>query len=124
MPTTLAIALAGAGGVLARYGLDSLVTNRVGPAFPWGTVAINVIGCFLAGLVWVTLSGRPGTPEWLRPALAIGFLGGFTTFSAFAVQSLALIEAGSYGLAALNLAGSVVAGVTAAGAGAWLGRAV
>lgn len=123
MQSTLAIALAGVAGVLARYGIDTFVGGRVGTEFPWGTVLINVAGCFLAGLVWTVLSDRPAAPEWLRPALSVGFLGGFTTFSSFALQSLLLLEAGSYGLAGLNIVGSVTAGLTAAWAGAWLGRA-
>lgn len=123
MRTVVAVAAAGAVGVVARYGIDGLVYSRLPGPFPWGTVLINVTGAFLLGLLFVLLGERGGAPDWLRLALTVGFLGGFTTFSAFSLQTYLLVESGSYGLAAANAIGSVVAGLGAVVAGVWVGRA-
>lgn len=120
----MAIAAAGAVGVVARYGLDGLISARVPGPFPWATIAINVSGAFVLGLLFVILGERAGAPEWLRLALTVGFLGGFTTFSTYSLQTFILIDSGAYGLAAANAAGSVVAGLLAASAGVWVGRSV
>jgi fluoride exporter len=113
----LLVALAGAGGVLARYGLSALVH---GDALPWVTVGINVAGSFLLGMLVVA--------HWLSPqvrtALGVGFLGGFTTFSTFTVQAFLDIEAGEPGRAAVLVVASVLAGLVAAGVGYYAGRAV
>ncbi len=120
----LAIAAGGALGALARYALTVgiqgsrwVATSRLGSAFPWGTLAVNLLGCLAIGLL-AGLFHRRGTvdPE-LRAFLLIGLLGGFTTFSTFALESTALLKGGSYGLALLNAVGSPLLGLF----GVWLG---
>jgi len=110
------VGLAGLGGVLARYALS---TPFHGSTLPWITVAINVAGSFLLGMV-VTADGLS---DEMRTALGVGFLGGFTTFSTFSVQAVLDVEAGEPGRALLYVAVSVGLGLAAATAGYLLGRA-
>ncbi|HYI80163.1 MAG TPA: CrcB family protein [Thermoleophilaceae bacterium] len=114
--TALWVGVAGMGGVLARYALS---TPFHGSTLPWVTVAINVAGSFLLGVL-VTASGLSGE---LRTALGVGFLGGFTTFSTFSVQVVLDVDAGEPGRALLYVAASLVLGIVAATAGYVLGRA-
>jgi CrcB protein len=90
-------------------------------AFPWATLAVNAIGSLAIGLLggWAS---RFGWGEALRLSLTIGLCGGFTTFSTFSKESLALIESGSYGLFALYAAGSVALGIAAVALGFWLAK--
>ena len=113
----LLVALAGAGGVLARYGLSSLVHGDV---LPWMTVAINVAGSFLLGMLVVAHFTSPH----VRTSLGVGFLGGFTTFSTFSVQAFLDVEAGEPLRALVLVLASVALGLAAAAAGYYLGRAV
>jgi fluoride exporter len=115
--TVLLVALAGASGVLLRYGISSGVH---GDALPWITVAINLLGSFLLGLIVVAHWASPQT----RTVLGVGFLGGFTTFSTFSVQAFLDAEAGEPGRAILYVLTSVLGGLAAAAAGYYLGRAV
>lgn len=112
----LLVALAGAGGVLARYGLSSIVH---GDALPWMTVAINVIGSFLLGV----LVAAHWTSPQVRTTLGVGFLGGFTTFSTFSVQAFLDVEAGEPMRALTLVLATVLVGLAAAAAGYYLGRA-
>ena len=109
------------GGVLRYLGTD-LSIRLMGPAFPWGTVAINIVGSFVIGF-FAAVSGPDGRwaagPE-MRHFVATGLLGGFTTFSAFSLQTVALAQDGAWGFAAANIVGSVVLCL----AGAWLGHAL
>jgi CrcB protein len=114
--TAVWVGLAGMGGVLARYALS---TPFHGTTLPWVTVAINVVGSFLLGVL-VTAGGMSGE---LRTTLGVGFLGGFTTFSTFSVQAVLDVEAGEPGRALAYVGVSVVVGIVAAAAGYALGRA-
>src|ERR1700730_18827513 len=115
--TVLLVAFAGAGGVLLRYGSSS---GFHGDALPWVTVAINVVGSFLLGLLVVAHWASPQT----RTALGVGFLGGLTTFSTFSVQAFLDVEAGGGRRGGLYLLASVVLGLAAAAAGYYFGRAI
>jgi CrcB protein len=115
--TVLWVGLAGLGGVLARYALS---TPFQGDTLPWITVAINVVGSFLLGL----LVTAHVFSEETRTALGVGFLGGFTTFSTFSVQAVLDVEAGEPGRALAYIAASVLGGLAAAAAGLALGRTV
>lgn len=114
--TVLLVAVAGALGVVARYGLSSAFH---GDALPWATVAINLAGSFALGVLVVS-----GGSEQVRNALGVGFLGGFTTYSTFAVQAWLFADAGEPGRGLVLVVVSVAGGVAAAAAGVALGRAL
>lgn len=88
----LLIAVAGAVGTLARYGLGGFVQEYCGKIFPWGTVAVNLLGCLLFGVVWSSLEGRWPTSGETRAIILIGFMGAFTTFSTFMFETEELLR--------------------------------
>ncbi|MFI5327311.1 MAG: fluoride efflux transporter CrcB [Candidatus Rokuibacteriota bacterium] len=95
------VCLGGAVGTGARYLLGGLAIRWLGGELPYGTLLVNVIGSFLIGLVQELAMGAAVVPENVRVVVAVGLLGGFTTYSAFAYESLRLAAAGSWGAAAL-----------------------
>ena len=111
-----AVALAAGLGAVARYLLDQIVTHRGDSPLPWGTGAVNVSGSLLLGLV-TGLSVHHGLPAGLTVTLSAGFAGGYTTWSTWLWESLALAETGALAEAAANLAVSLSLGLAAAGAG-------
>jgi CrcB protein len=123
MSTWAAVAVFGALGALARYGLDLGITRLWPTRFPVGTFAVNVVGSFALGVVFAIVEAHPPQTMWLRPGLGAGFLGAFTTFSTFSLQTLLLWESGDAGLAALYAGASLAAGLLAVWAGLTLGRA-
>lgn len=123
MPIVLGIALAGAAGAVARYLLDGAISRRWS-GFPWGTFAINVTGALVLGFLFTVFTGRLEVAPWLRSALTIGLLGGYTTFSTLSLETYRLIEDGAWGLAAANALGSLAAGLVAVYVGVVLGRLV
>jgi CrcB protein len=124
MPVVVGVALGGALGATARYLLDRFIEQRSDAIFPWSIFTINVTGCFLIGLVTVTLVDRHHLPAWLRVGVVVGVLGGYTTFSTFSQEGLSLIESSDYGVALAYTAGSVLSGILAVYAGTLLGRAL
>ena len=104
MTRLLLICLGGAVGTGARYLLGGLVVRWLGPDFPYGTLLINVLGSFLVGLVQQVGLSTLLIPDTLRVVLAIGVLGGFTTYSSFSYETLKLVEAGSWVGASLYVA--------------------
>jgi CrcB protein len=107
----LLIALFGAIGTLARYGLQGMVQIKMGSTFPFGTLLINLTGCFFLGLIGqLTLNRVIVPPEW-RVAIAIGFFGGYTTFSSFGWETAKMLEAGEWLWASAYIAASVVLGL-------------
>ena len=108
MTTALLIALFGALGCLARYFLSGWVYDLAGRAFPYGTLAVNVVGAYLIGLIMeFSLRSTLVSPH-LRIGLTIGFLGGLTTFSTFSYETFRLLEEGSFLLVTANVLVSVV----------------
>ncbi|GAB4388386.1 fluoride efflux transporter CrcB [Albidovulum sp.] len=103
--TLIQVALGGALGASARYLVNTGTMRLLGPGFPWATVAVNVAGSFLMGVIVVVLAHREAMR--LAPFLMTGMLGGFTTFSAFSLDALTLWERGQTGLAAAYVLGSV-----------------
>jgi CrcB protein len=116
------VALGGALGALARYGISGWVYDRLGEAFPWGTFVVNVLGCLLLGLVIRWLQVSSVSPA-LRPFLTIGLLGAFTTFSTFSFETVALLQEGQWLRAGLYAGGSVALGLIAMVAGMALATA-
>jgi CrcB protein len=111
------IGLAGFAGTLLRYWLSELSAKRFGEAFPTGTLVVNLIGCFLAGLLFFLMFERYPVSQTMRTVLFVGLLGGFTTFSAFGLQTFTLLRDGQMGLALLNIAVSNAGGLLMV----WLG---
>ena len=124
MRTAAAIAVAGAIGALARYGLEGLVSRRLPGAFPWGTFAVNVSGAFVLGFVFTVMTEQFTVAPWIRGAVTIGLLGAYTTFSTLSFESYRLLEDGAIGIAAANMFGSLAAGLGAVYLGVITGRAV
>ncbi|WP_456412202.1 fluoride efflux transporter CrcB [Thiolapillus sp.] len=118
----LAIAAGGALGALMRYWVSTATYTWLGRGFPWGTLAVNVLGSFLMGMLYILLLERLSSGPEMRAFLLIGFLGAFTTFSAFSMETLNLLEDAQIGKALLNAGGSVVVCVAAAWLGVILGR--
>jgi CrcB protein len=111
------IALLGAIGTLARYGLQGLVQIKTGSTFPYGTLLINLTGCFFIGLIGqITMNRIVVPPEW-RVAIAVGFFGGYTTFSSFGWETAKMLEAGEWLRASTYVAASVVLGLLLSAAG-------
>lgn len=122
MTDVLLVVAGGALGVLLRYLLDAAFTGRFGIGFPWATLTINVVGAFALGVLTVLTVERGLLPMQLRPALGIGFLGGFTTFSTYAVDAFLLAEAGYIGRSLTYAVLTNIAGLGAAALGFLLAR--
>ena len=118
------IGFAGLMGTLARYALSGFVARRFGETFPTGTLLVNVIGCFLAGFLFYLFQERFLVSELTRTAVMIGFLGGFTTFSSYALQTMTLLRDGEVFLATVNIALSNVVGLFTVWAGYSFARLV
>ncbi|MDD6133674.1 MAG: fluoride efflux transporter CrcB [Selenomonadaceae bacterium] len=105
-------------GAVCRYGVTTAVGMLLGGMFPWGTLVVNLVGSLLMGLVLGALLPLAKSlqllPESLRLLLTVGFLGGFTTFSSFSMETLTLLRGDSFFLAAVNVVGSIVLGLAAA----------
>ena len=102
-------------GGIARY-LISLAMKGMGSAFPWATMTANIAGCLLIGILWAVLN-RCNASNQLNLLFAVGFCGGFTTFSTFSKESLCLLQAGNYTSFILYALGSVVLGIGAVALG-------
>lgn len=117
-----AVACGGALGSVARYALSASLRTLI-PGFPWGTLIVNVSGSLAMGAISAYALARPGSlSEPLRLGLTTGILGGFTTFSAFSVETLLLWRDGSAAMAFANLAANLVFSLAACALGLWLGR--
>jgi CrcB protein len=113
----LLIAVFGALGTLARYGLQGVVQLRMGGTFPYGTLLINLTGCFLLGLIGqFTLNRMVISPDW-RMAITVGFFGGYTTFSSFGWETAKMLEDGEWMRATTYVGASVVVGLLLSVAG-------
>lgn len=120
---TYLIVFLGAGiGGAGRHGVNVLSMRLFGPAFPVGTLVVNVLGCLLMGLVAGFFAFRGHLPQEARLFLTTGILGGFTTFSAFSLDAALLWERGEAGLAALYVGASVILSLVAVAAGLALSR--
>lgn len=116
------IGLAGFIGTLTRYWMSGAVARRYGETFPLGTLVVNLVGCFLVGLLFYLLQERFLVNQTVRTMVMIGFLGGFTTFSSFGLQTFTLLQDGEFGLALLNLSIANIFGLFLVWAGYTLAR--
>jgi fluoride exporter len=125
MRLVLLIALGSALGGVARYWLSGVVASHVGELFPWGTLAVNVLGSALIGLLaGLSDSARMPLSADVRGFLMVGVMGGFTTFSSFSLQTLQRLQDGDWWRAGANVVASVVLCLLAAWAGYALARAL
>jgi CrcB protein len=122
LPNLLAIAVGGALGALSRYGLVHLVAGFVGRGFPWGTLLVNVVGSLIMGLLFVVVVQNEAVRREWEAVLTVGFVGAFTTFSTFSLETLLMLQAGRALAAMAYVAGSVVLCVGACGLGMKLAR--
>jgi fluoride exporter len=116
------LAVAGAAGTLARYWLSGFVYDVVGRDFPWGTAAVNILGCFLFGFFWELGEDRMLLRTEARVVILTGFMGAFTTFSTFIFESGAFLEDGRLLPALANVAFQTIVGFAALFGGLMLGR--
>lgn len=119
LPNVAAVALGSALGGVARYGVGEFAVALLGRVFPWGTLAVNVLGSLAIGVAWVVLAERTGNAEVWRHFWVVGVLGGFTTFSSFSLETLWLAE--QFG--PLRAGFYVLASVSVCLTGAWTGLA-
>ncbi|MCB1362274.1 MAG: fluoride efflux transporter CrcB [Rhodobacteraceae bacterium] len=123
MLITLAqVALGGAIGASGRYLTGMAAIRLMGPGFPWGTLAVNVLGSFAMGVVVVALGHL--SANRFAPLLMTGILGGFTTFSAFSLDAMTIWERGQQGLAMGYVAASVILSLVAIAGGMWMTRSI
>jgi len=120
----IAIAVGGAVGALLRYGVSVGVAGLLGRGFPYGTLAVNVLGCLAMGILYVLLLERLALGAEWRAALLVGLLGAFTTFSTFSMETLLLVENGEQLRALGNIAATVVLCLLATWVGIVLGRSL
>jgi CrcB protein len=122
MNKIILISLAGILGTLARYWLSGAVYGFLGRDFPWGTWSVNILGCFLFGLMWVFIDERGLIPAQWRVIILVGFMGAFTTFSSLIFESSELIRDAEWVKMGLNLVGQNIFGFVALYLGAAFGR--
>ena len=113
----ISIAIGGAAGSLCRYGMSNGIYFLLGRSFPYGTLAVNILGSFIMGSVYILMIERASVSEELRAGVTIGLLGAFTTFSTFSIETINLIESGEILKAGLNILFSVTLCIV----GCWLG---
>ncbi len=120
----IGLAIAGALGALARYGLGGLFQRSSPAEFPWGTLLVNALGCLLFGLIWTATQQRFAISPETRTILLVGFLGAFTTFSSFVFETNQMLEHGEWLVATLNVAGELGIGWGAFLCGSFIGRSI
>ena len=118
------VALGGAFGASARYGVAAVMLRVMRPGFPWGPLTVNVVGSLAMGLLVEGLALKFSISPEMRVMLVTGFLGGFTTFSAFSLDTANMIERNAYGPAAAYVLASVLLSVAALFGGLMIGRAI
>ena len=121
--TALWLAGAGAAGTLLRAGLTTLAVRLLGPGFPWGTLAVNLLGSFAFGFIFAAARARGGLSTEAETILLVGLLGGFTTYSSFAFQTTEMLQHGRLPAAAAYMLATNIAGIAAVWAGLRAGAA-
>ena len=124
MLNILLVAVGGAAGSVCRYLTGLAMTRWLGNGFPWGTITVNIVGSFVIGLLTELIARKVSMPMETRLLLVVGFLGGFTTFSSFSLDTMALFERGESLSAFAYVAASVLFSLGAAFGGLALGRSL
>ena len=124
MQNLILVMIGGGVGAGLRHLINGAALRLVGPTFPWGTMAINIVGSLVMGLIVGLLARRSGDTNAVRLFLATGILGGFTTFSAFSLDFATLWERGAQGQAFFYVAASVLGALAAVFVGLWLVRSL
>lgn len=122
MQLVLAIAAGGALGAVSRHFVSSAVAKMAGIGFPIGTLSVNIMGSLLMGLLVTVFAHKVDLSTDVRSFLTVGFLGSFTTFSTYSMETVLLVQRGDWTGAALYSVGSLIVGVLALMVGLWLGR--
>ncbi|MFC1606625.1 fluoride efflux transporter CrcB [Candidatus Latescibacterota bacterium] len=117
----IALVIAGACGTLLRYGCAAFVQRSMGSEFPWGTLMVNIFGCFLAGFLWTIIRSKWDISGEVRIAVFIGFLGAFTTFSTYMLETGTMLRSSQWMWAAGHIAGNNIGGFLSLMAGMALG---
>jgi CrcB protein len=112
LKTITLVGIGGAIGSILRYLASTLISTKILSGFPWGTLLINITGCFIIGVVYAFAEKNSISPEW-RFFLATGICGGYTTFSTFSLESFSLLRDGHYFYASAYISSSVILGILA-----------
>lgn len=120
----LVVAIGGAIGSALRYGTSLGAARVLGTSFPYGTLLVNLAGCLLAGIVFGIMEDRAGFSPMVRLLLLTGFLGGYTTFSTFMLETVTLVQGGAWGIALTSLIANNAAGAALAVGGIYVGRVI
>ena len=120
----LAVGVGGFVGSIARFWLATYIGQRMGTRFPYGTFIVNISGCFLIGMVMTILNEKTQLSSTYRYLIPIGFIGGYTTFSAFEYETLRAIQDGQFAVGLLNVAVSILVGFLMVWTGAMVAKAV
>ncbi len=124
MSTIILVFLGGGLGSVSRYSVAFLINRFLTHHFPFATLLVNLVGCFAMGFLAGVLEGRIHVAHTIRPLLGVGFLGGFTTFSAFSIETMRLLHQKAWASAAINVGSSVVGCLGAVWLGFLLGKMV
>ena len=122
--TYVMLAIFGAAGTLARYGLQGLVQSRAGSGFPSGTLVVNLSGCVVMAAIARYAFDHLWIPAHLRTAVLIGFFGAFTTYSSFSWEAVRMLEDGDWAKAGLYVGGTLIGGFLATALGIYIGARV
>lgn len=122
MEEVIAVIIFGAVGSLIRFLLSRYVNELLPKNFPWGILVVNVSGCFIIGFLAVFLVGRFELNAFWRAGIFVGFLGGYTTFSSFSLDTISLLQAQNYSAGIINIAASLLFSLLATTVGILLGR--
>ena len=120
----IAVLLGGGIGALLRFLLSRVINEALPKNFPWGILFVNIIGCLLIGFLAAILVGKVTMSPFWRAGIFIGFLGGFTTFSSFSLDTISLLQTQAYGAATANIVASLVFSLLATAVGLCIGRAI
>lgn len=121
---SILVFVGGGTGAVFRYLLASWIYEVVGSGFPYGTLVVNILGCFVIGLFLTMAEGRFLISPSVRVFVAVGIIGGFTTFSTLNFETLELLRDGAFALALLNVGASIAVGLSATWVGAVVGRII